>query len=197
MRKFFYMFFNGIKKQDYYRLLLLLLLFTGINVFFIFCRTAVTMKDAKGKSVPVSGVITQTYSYCGGAAAPKQILDQLKTPVPYTGKKFFIRVDNTNTISGKIVKSFTSDSTGGFSFTLEPGIYSIIVEEQLQQIKASDFATEHQQVDENCLSAWWIRPLYILEISDKAITGLNFNFHHPCFISSDIPCLQYSGPPAP
>ena len=149
------------------------------------------------KTYTVTGIVTQTYSYCGGAAPPKQLLDQLATPVAYAGKKFYIRPGKTNSAKIKTVKSFTTNSAGEFSFRLSPGTYAIILEEQLHKIKAGDYAKQDRSVDEKCLQQWWVKPYYVLEVKGRNTNGLNFNFHHPCFISNDIPCITYNGPMPP
>lgn len=186
----------------------ILLLFVLVSETFSFCKTPSSVSDSNKNAVPgdslntgklftVTGMVTQTFSYCGGAAPPKQILDKLKTPVPYPGKKFYIRSGKINTVEAKIVRSFTTDSSGGFSVSLEAGLYSIIQEEQLNKINASDYTRQNQEADEQCLLEWWAKPYYLLEITSNNIGGLNFNFQHACFVSADIPCLKYVGPPVP
>ena len=149
------------------------------------------------KTYIVTGIVTQTFSYCGGAAPPKHLLDKLAVPVAYAGKKFYIRPGKTNSVKIKTIKSFTTNDAGEFSFRLSPGIYAIILEEQLHKIKAGDYTKQDQSVDEKCLQQWWVKPYYVLEVKGKNINRLNFNFHHPCFISSDIPCITYNGPMPP
>lgn len=149
------------------------------------------------KTYTVTGSVTQTYSYCGGAAPPKELLDELATPVAYAGKKFYIRAGKTNSTKIKIIKSFTTNSAGEFSFRLSPGTYAIILEEQLHKIKAGSYKKEYQEIDEKCLQQWWVKPYYVLEVRNKEISQLNFNFHRRCFISNDIPCIMYNGPMPP
>ncbi len=146
------------------------------------------------KTHVISGKVTQTFNYCGGAAPPKQILDKLAIPVPYSGKKFYIRAGKSNNLRSRIVSSFITGKDGEFSIRLSPGIYSIIQEEQLKKIKASDYNKTNQQIDEKCLYEWWMKPYYILNVKNADIKLLNFNFHHPCFITTDIPCVSYLGP---
>ena len=86
------------------------------------------------KTYTVTGKVTQTYSYCGGAAPPKDLLDEMATPVAFPGKRFYIRPGVTNNSNVKIVKSFTTAEDGSFSIQLAPGIYAVIVEEQLNKI---------------------------------------------------------------
>lgn len=170
---------------------LILLLF--LNIGQGACQA--TYKNGKTlKTYIVSGKVTQTFAYCGGAAPPKQILDKLAIPVAYVGKKFYIRAGKTNNTKARIVTSFTTGNDGEYSFRLSPGTYSILLEEQVKKIKAADYNSANQQVDEKCLHEWWMKPYFILKIKDTDIKLLNFNFHHPCFITTDIPCLSYLGP---
>jgi hypothetical protein len=146
----------------------------------------------------VSGGVKQTTNYCGGAQISPEMMDGYSTPRPYGGKVFYIRKGKTNNLKEPVVLSFTVDTSGKFSFQLPPGTYSIIQEQQLKEIKMSDYTnTQFIDADEACLKNWWIKPYHILEIKNKDISKLNFEFYHPCFITSDIPCLRYTGPMPP
>ena len=200
----------GIKSLKYYKYSTALL-FISVGMIPVFCqsvhllpsgslkiKTAMPLDSVKSsKKYSVSGKVTQTYSYCGGAAPSKQILDKLATPEVYTNKRFYIRAGKINSVKARIVKSFTTGNDGTFSIELEPGTYSIILEEQFHKIKAGDYAKQNQHADEQCLQKWWKKPYYIIEIRDRNINNLVFNFHHNCFVSDDIPCLEYTGPPVP
>ena len=152
-------------------------------------------------TVAVSGTVTQTNSYCGGARPPDEILTQLATPRPFPDKKFHVIKGETNTVNHEIILSFTTDSVGNFSFKVPAGTYSIILDEQTQTPDAKKYQTQFLKMDEACFKDWWAKPYYLLEVSPSSqtttIKGLNFEFHHRCFIQYDIPCLQYSGPLPP
>lgn len=160
-----------------------------------------TETQSPAKKVIISGTVTQTYSYCGGAAPPDFLLEQLAESKPYPNKKFHVIKGDTNTASHKIILSFITDSAGSFSFQLEPGIYSVLLDEQSFPPDVKKYKTQSQSIDENCYKEWWAKPYYLLEVEggskNTTIKGLNFNFHHRCFISSDVPCLQYNGPYPP
>jgi len=153
------------------------------------------------KKGTVSGTVSQTFSYCGGARPPDFLLEQLAQPKPFPNKKVHVIKGDTNTTAHKIILTFTSDSTGNFSFKLEPGTYSIILDEQVSPPDAKKYKTQSQSIDEECYKNWWAKPYYLLEVpvtsQTTTIKGLNFTFHHRCFISSDVPCLQYLGPYPP
>jgi hypothetical protein len=144
----------------------------------------------------VSGKVEKTFAYCGGARPSKEVLENLQSPVAYAGKKFYIREGRINTTSAKIVASFVTDSAGNFKVSLKPGTYSIIVEEQLNTIKASDLQTTELKVDEQCLKQWWSKPLQVIQVKG-VVNNLKFSFHQRCFIGSDIPCISYTGPTPP
>lgn len=199
---------TGFKKDDRYKIIsiLFLLFFFSMVVTYGQEKKSTTYKEKKLISAPVlisgeklktyaiSGKVTQVFAYCGGAAPSEEMLERLAKPVAYAGKKFFIRLGKINRVNAKIIKSFTTGKNGEFSFRLAPGTYSIILEEQFNLIKVGDVANEFMQVDEKCLEEWWSKPFYLLKVKNKNISELNFNFHHQCFISFDIPCITYVGP---
>ncbi len=154
--------------------------------------------NSPAKTVTVSGNVTQTNSYCGGARPSDEILNQAATPRPFPNKKFHVIKGEINTVGREIFLSFTSDSIGDFSFKVAPSTYSIILDEQAQAPDTKKYESEVVKVDEACFKEWWAKPYYLLEVpaasQTTTIKGLNFNFHHKCFIKYDIPCLQYDGP---
>ncbi len=160
-----------------------------------------TETHATASKVTVSGNITQTQRHCGGMAPTKELLEELAAPKPVTGKKLYLIKGDTNTTEREIVLSFVSDAEGNFSFQAAPGLYSIILEEQIAAPDAKKYVTETQSINEDCYKKWWGKPYYLLEIKPASkptsIKGLTFNFHKRCFIASDVPCLEYEGPHPP
>ncbi len=142
----------------------------------------------------LKGKITQTSSYCGGAAPNREILDQLAQPKAFVGKKLFLREGNINSEKGKIIAKIVADSSGNFNISVPAGIYSIIVEEQEKVMDAKKYTSEFVKANEVCLKEWWTKPLQVIEIKDNNIENLDFNFHHKCRVKFDIPCLEYFGP---
>ena len=152
----------------------------------------------KTMGMKISGKVTQTSSYCGGAAPSEEMLRQYEQPTPYAGKVFYVRKGNTNDLKQPVVLKFKSDSSGKFSFRLAPGVYSIIQEEQVKALNLKKYVSNSEvSVDQTCLKTWWKKPYQVLVIKDKEVKDLNFNFYHPCFISGDIPCMTYTGPMPP
>lgn len=146
------------------------------------------------KKYAVSGTVTQTRAYCGGARPPDEVFVMLATPRPYPGKKFYVIQGTVNSDQRKVMLSFTSDSLGNFRFRLPPGRYSIIMEEQAKALNPSDYKTEFITADEECMKEWWAKPYYSLEVKKVPVKQLQFEFRKRCFIPLDIPCLQYIGP---
>jgi len=167
-------------------------------VLFNACIGAKTIPNSKSDSLvntyTVSGRVLQQFPYCQGARPTEEMLAKVTTLVAYPNKKFYVRKGSTNRKNGKVVKHFTTNGEGFFSLSLLPGIYSIIVEEQLNTINPQNYITDTQNVNEQCLIEWWEKPYYLLEIKDQNINSLNFKFTHRCFLHTDIPCIDYKGP---
>jgi len=141
----------------------------------------------------VSGRVTRIPAFCGG----KPLADRIDRPVvavPYANKRFHVIKGSTDTPSRQIVLSFTSDSTGRFSFRVPAGVYAILVDEQVQPADASRYESRFVKMDRTCFAAWWAKPYYDLRVGNSNIEELNFEFTQRCFIDLDIPCLHYDGP---
>jgi hypothetical protein len=54
--------------------------------------------------IAVNIKITQTSSYCGGAAPPRELIEQLNTPVPLAGKVIYLRKGKTNKLCKKTIE---------------------------------------------------------------------------------------------
>ena len=142
----------------------------------------------------VSGKVTRSFTYCGGANPPQEVLKSLATRIPYPDKKFHLRKGTVNRIDAGIVKSFISDSLGMFSFDVPPGTYSLILDEQSELLKVNKWERPSLQIDEKCLKEWWRKPFMILEVKNHDLVLPDFHFQQQCFIDYDIPCIRYTGP---
>lgn len=145
------------------------------------------------QTINIKGNVKQTFSYCGGARPDESLLDRLATPVSFGGKKFYIRKGKTNNLKNKVILGFETDSIGNFSFEIKPGVYSILLEEQLNWINPKEYSSRNQKVDENCLKKWWSKPYYLLVVTKFNNKKLDFLFQHRCFINNEIPCIEYIG----
>jgi hypothetical protein len=147
----------------------------------------------------VSGIITQTHAYCGGARPSDKMLEDLRTPKPFPGKKLFVKNGTENTAGLKVLGEIIADSAGHFRLQLPPGSYCIVEQEQINKLDLDNFRkkkTTDLQLDEACLKQWWGKCLMSFEITTADKTDLNINFHFPCF-TNGIPCMRYSGPLPP
>lgn len=142
----------------------------------------------------ISGKVTRSFTYCGGANPPQEVLKSLATRIPYPDKKFHLRKGTVNRIDAGIVKSFISDSLGMFSFDVPPGTYSLILDEQSEPLQVNKWKRPHLQIDEKCLKEWWGKPYMILDVENHDLVLPDFHFQQQCFIDFNIPCITYTGP---
>src|SRR5262245_20633073 len=156
-----------------------------------------TMNSAAGQpragTRTVSGSAIRIPSVCGGRQPPDRI-DRPTAAVPYPSKKFHVIKGSTNTRSREVLLSFTSDSSGRFSFRVPTGVYSILLDEQAQPAEASRYESRFVKMDAACFAAWWAKPYYDLRVGNADVENLKFEFAQRCFVDHDIPCLHYDGP---
>ncbi|HEV7230798.1 MAG TPA: hypothetical protein VGO45_05690 [Bacteroidia bacterium] len=172
-------------------------IFFSLLIFLVFSENIYSQKNSK--QYTVSGTITQTHSYCGGARPSDEMLARLNTPAPYAGKKLYIRYGNQNSSKKKIIRIISADSAGHFKIQLPSGTYCIIQDEQIKRLDIEHFKkqeTEYLKLDENCLKNWWSQCFTTFEVKSENKTNLNINFNFPCF-TGGTPCMQYTGPLPP
>lgn len=168
-------------------------------LLWLFSTTAQTKTGGvKPVRVTVKGKLTQTSTYCGGARPTEEMLSEYSTPKPYANKVFYVRKGKVNSTKAEVITSFTTDANGEFSFQITPGTYSIIQEKQLKKLNSKDLKSDNYvKVDAKCMKAWWTKPFYLLEVKTENVTIPDWNIHHKCFVSGDIPCMNYEGPMPP
>ena len=152
----------------------------------------------KAKTVPVSGTVTQTRDYCGGARPPDEILTQLGTPTPVSGKKIYIKAGEVNTFESKVILVLTTDEKGNFKAKLKPGKYLVV--DSLKKdltfynmlLKTYKTQTEsYEPIDPVCLKEWFMKPAGTFEVTGKEAKNISVNFHITC---RDVPCAGFRGP---
>ena len=187
-----------------YRLLATIIVLCGglMITFPAACKTCAGSKPkahgiTKAKAYLVSGTVQQRRPYCGGARPSAEMERAVAAPRPYPGKRFYLRSGIVNSLSIPVVASFVTDSNGFFSIALPAGTYAVIVEEQLRATSSQDYAALYQKGDEKCLQEWWQKPYYQLIVKDADVEHLNFVFARKCFVNTDVPCINYSGPMPP
>jgi hypothetical protein len=177
--------------------------FFYLNLIFLltFSESAPALTQKPGSSskqqqYTVSGSITQTHSYCGGARPSPEMIALLNTPKAWAGKTLYIRSGAENSTKSKVLREIVADSAGHFSTSLPSGIYCIIEKEQVKHLNTEEFRkkkTANLMLDENCLKQWWTKCYMSFEVKDADKTDLNINFHIPCF-TNGVPCMKYTGP---
>jgi hypothetical protein len=160
-------------------------------------KTSSEKKTETSKTYLVSGTITQTQSYCGGARPPEDLLKKMQSPRPYPGKKIYFRKGQNNSLDMISLKEAISDSTGHFQVNLASGTYCIVEEDQVKELDMAGFKKKYLNqylvADESCLKQWWSKCFMTVEVGATDKTDLNINFHFPCF-TKGLPCVKYTGP---
>lgn len=157
--------------------------------FFSSCKNQVFKKE---KSYIVSGKVLTNKLYCGGAQPTKEMIEDLKKPVIYSNKLFFIKEISEDYSNQVFLMKFRSDSLGEFKIDLKAGSYAVFLEEQ---INITDFSIlKNQELNQKCYEEWLKKPFCTIEVLNNAVEGLEFKVEKKCFISKDIPCLNYIGP---
>ena len=110
---------------------------------------ACSAQKNKGKMYILTGTITQTTQYCGGAQPAQEMLNDLEKPQPLADKILWIRSGKANNLSKPLLKT-KSDSYGNFTIILPAGKYCIIEESKGKRFvpKSDD---EVYEWDNDCL----------------------------------------------
>lgn len=154
-----------------------------------------TRKKAGSRDLILSGKVTFTTPYCGGARPSDEMLQEYNRPKPYAGKVLF--AERLGPLVVPPVRIVTND-TGYFSVSLSPGDYVLLQEEQLDTLNVAELKKPGMvEVDTVCLKKWKHTPLASVSLRQQNIDSITINFPHPCFISGDIPCRHYVGPMPP
>lgn len=174
-----------------------------LTAFFLFTSCIAVKSTGKGdEKVKVSGTVTQTFSYCGGARPSNEMLAKLAEPKPFANKKLFIKKGKTNDINSVAVVEVVADSAGNFSVSLPSGDYCIVDEfkskSNFNEIlkKYEKETTNYSAVDPECLKNWFSTPDAVFTVTKTGLKDLNVAYHHPCSWRS-VPCANYRGPLPP
>lgn len=166
------------------------------NFILLVCLLIVNFSCAqrKQKYYYVSGTVTKTTSYCGGAAPSQEMLSELAKPRPVAGKQLFIKSGNENSKNSAVIQSVVTDSLGHFQIKLKNGTYCIVEEYKSKAIVIPN-NDENSIWDVKCLQGEYAKCDYRILVENKNVSDININFHVPCIWSK--PCLQYNGPLPP
>ena len=179
--------------------------FAGV-IFAVFCMSTLQVQNnikPKLKKIKVSGTVTQTSSYCGGARPSNEMLASLTEPKPFAHKKLFIKRGKTNDMSKAAVAEVTTDSLGNFSIALPMGDYCIVDEMKSSKKNYDDILAKYGKetqyysaVDAACLKEWFSKPDAVFTVGKEQVKNISVSYHHPCSWNG-IPCVQYHGPLPP
>ncbi len=184
------------RKFILYYILLLVLVFAACKI------AGGTTTDGihhQNKTFRLSGNVTYTSDYCGGAEPPETLLQELAKPRPYAGKKFYIRGGETNNLKSKILYTVVTDSLGNYSINLPVGNYCMIDEYRKDSTFIGALLNNTPEsglyvTDKQCVKDWFNSCFYGFKISTGDISNINFNIHRDCFRPEGIPCVAYTGP---
>lgn len=147
----------------------------------------------------VSGTLTFTEDYCGGAEPDEQTLKAYERPQPYAGAVILFRRGDHNESNQAIVAMAEADHQGRYEAKLPAGEYCIIREFQKDDSifeKIKQWKEQSLVADEVCLLEKWTQCMQSLNVQAD-VTGLDFQFRKNCFLPEGIPCLEYTGPYPP
>ncbi len=144
----------------------------------------------------VTGKVTQTSQYCGGARPTKEIEDEMARKKPYQ-LKMYIRKSTTNDLNSEVVAEINPDAEGNFKVFLAKGRYCVVREFQLKEPDLTEIKkNENFRVSEDCFREKWAECYKTFEVTEGTLSGVDINIHHSCFVP-DLPCVQWNGPMPP
>jgi hypothetical protein len=156
-----------------------------------------TVKFAVSNQIIVSGTITETQQYCGGAPPPQSMLDEYNTPKPVANYKLYIR-KVLNDINTPIFKSVETDANGKFQISLEPGKYTVVDERKKDKQTYSDLVKKYKTttettgpIDEICLKKYFAEADFEITVL-KTAQVVSHNYFRTCNYAG-APCVEFTG----
>ncbi len=162
--------------------------------FFLFFTGCFVPKSSRS-FLTLSGKVTFSQEYCGGAAPSEELLQAIRKPKPYVNFKIYVREGVENSLHARIIDSVLTDKDGRFSFTLPPGKY-VLLSEYHKDRKIFKPLPNRRISDKKCLEEWWRSGLASLDLQ-MSVDTLHFHIHKRCFLPEGVPCLFYTGPMPP
>lgn len=154
--------------------------------------------EKKAKKVSVSGTVTQTRNYCGGARPSDEIINQLRTPRPVSGKKIYIKKGEVNSPDSKVILTLRTDANGNFKAKLRPGKYLVVdsLKKDMTHYNMllktyKNQTASYEPIDTTCLKEWFATPAGTFEVIQTGAKDININFLITC---RDVPCAGFRGP---
>lgn len=171
---------------------------TLLQITLVFFLTLPTLGQGFSK-YKVSGTLTSSSNYCGGAAPSKEQLAWHRTPRPHQ-TVVYVKSAGDPHWEQTLIDSTATDENGYFELWLEPGEYTILTAEQNDKNHLSNVLScgnNYVLVDEDCVREWFAKGLFQVSVSNEFVEDLNHNFYSRCFVPYAIPCLDYTGPYPP
>lgn len=140
---YFYIRINCMRKRS-----CLLVLF----LFFFICSSA-----QRKKKLRITGQVTYTQLYKGGARPTEEILQQCCQPQPWRGKKIYIKKNYYS----KELSVIHTDSTGNFDVCLREGTYNIYISNE----KNKSLSKEIEQGKGDEQKKWLTEPYATIIVS--------------------------------
>lgn len=147
----------------------------------------------------VSGTVTHSGSYCGGASPTWEMEAEAARSKPYSGKWLYIKPGDTNLMETPFIDSVMTDEEGRFSVKLPPGEYCMVAAEQRNRDIFNRYTDPrgYLRADSACMETWWGKCLQQFTVTESELNGVDIHFYHPCYVPPGIPCLHYHGPIPP
>ena len=152
----------------------------------------------------ISGIVTETRQYCGGANPSEEILEAVRRPRPLADYELYVRPGSTNALANPVLLKFTTDANGNFQIALPEGEYCILEAAKKDALKIPDFTEENRKLAKTdptailysltspkCLTDWWQTCDKVLRVGKENQTGVRIEFQRGC----RPPCVQ-GGPDA-
>ena len=157
-------------------------------------------KEGEAPRVQVSGTLTESHPYCGGAYPGEEELRRLNAARPLQ-TWLYIRSGTVNRENARIMDSTQTNAEGRFLFDLPPGSYVILLPEHKKH-QAVDALLQQSgrdiTVDRACLETWWEKGLMTVDVqSGTPLQGLDVHLRHACFVPYPPHCFNYTGPYPP
>jgi hypothetical protein len=145
----------------------------------------------------LSGKIMMVEAYCGGAAATRELINEIKKPKPCREKYFFIKKGDANSAKNPVIDVIKVDSTGNFSITLKQGVYCIIQVFQTKPLQLENYQAvkNFEYKGDDCMRKYWADCYQTVDLKSN-ISDFNITVYKKCFGDGN-PCLIYSGPMPP
>ena len=163
------------------------------------CAGTEVKTSSENKPLMVSGKIETSESYCGGAAPPEELLQELQRKKPNSGYKLYIKEGKVNDLKAPIIDSVLTNKDGEFMFNLLPGEYVLLSSNHLNRAVFTRFQDDKyiRINDMDCLETWWQNGMAKLKLDNQPTDTIYFHLKKECFLPLGIPCLAYNGPVPP